>query len=200
VLSAPKALPAGALNLIDIRASVPASAPLGASQVLDVVEVFVNGSLSAADDDGLQRAGEVPVQIPIGVQIDTPPQAGDTQAPSSANAVPSKLSKLLTRLKATLTGSAAKSIAVSLEASQAPTLPRSQVLPTDADAVRTLGSTGDSVVLDLDALQLGSPAKSLVAGSSEKWQRDFVSRLGGSEKVTPNATLKVVVPTARPGD
>lgn len=200
VLSASKALPAGVLNLIDVRVSVPASAPLGATQVLDVVEVFVNGSVIAADDDGLQRAGEVPVQIPIGAQIDTPSAHGENAAPPTLTVEPSKLSKLLTRLKETLTGSAAKSIAVSLEASQAPPLPRSEVVSTNSDAVRTLGSADGTIVLDLDALQVGAPAKSLVTGSSEKWQSDFVSRLGSSEYINPNATLKVVLPTVQLDD
>jgi hypothetical protein len=53
-LSAPSALPPGTIKLVNLRASVPQNAPYAAQQVLDVMDVFVNGSVAALDDDGVQ--------------------------------------------------------------------------------------------------------------------------------------------------
>jgi len=62
-LSAPKALPGGTIALITLRASVPSSAPYGAKQVLDVVDVFVNGSLHGADDDAIQALALIELTV-----------------------------------------------------------------------------------------------------------------------------------------
>lgn len=62
-LSAPKALPQGTVPLILLKGSVPATAPQGAKQVLDIVEVFVNGSLQGDSDDGIHKLGDAPVPL-----------------------------------------------------------------------------------------------------------------------------------------
>ncbi len=198
VLSAPKALPGGLLNLIDIRASVPAGAPLGAKQVLDVAEVFVNGSVAGSDDDGVHRAGEVPVQIPIGAQVQSSTPAGEPQAASTSSqpAAPSKLAKLLTKLKETLTGSAAKSVAVSLEASEAPKLPLLAVVSPN-DAVRT----PDTAPIRIDVstpiertslASVGVRSAAPVSGevSTDDWRSEFVLQ----PALSTRTALKVVVP------
>jgi hypothetical protein len=57
-ISSPTAIAAGTVTLVDLVASVPASAPYGASQILDIDEVSVNGqAVSGADDDALHVVG-----------------------------------------------------------------------------------------------------------------------------------------------
>ena len=53
-LTAPTGLPTGTARLVKLRGAVPAGAPQGAKQLLDVVDVFVNGNVAALDDDGVQ--------------------------------------------------------------------------------------------------------------------------------------------------
>ena len=53
-LTATTALPTGSLKLVTFKASIPASAPYGAKQVLDITDVTVNGSTLAGDDDGVE--------------------------------------------------------------------------------------------------------------------------------------------------
>jgi hypothetical protein len=56
-LSAPKLLPAGTIPLITLQATVPPTAPYAATQVLDIVDLFLNGSLPGAQDDAIQVVG-----------------------------------------------------------------------------------------------------------------------------------------------
>jgi hypothetical protein len=57
-ISSPTAIAAGTVTLVDLVASVPVSAPYGASQILDIDEVSVNGqAVSGADDDALHVVG-----------------------------------------------------------------------------------------------------------------------------------------------
>jgi len=54
------AIAAGTVTLLDLVASVPATAPYGTQQVLDIQQVSINAqSLSGADRDGLQSVGYV---------------------------------------------------------------------------------------------------------------------------------------------
>jgi 6-phosphogluconolactonase (cycloisomerase 2 family) len=57
-ISSLTAIAAGTVTLLDLVASVPATAPYGAAQILDIDEVSVNGqALNGADDDALQVVG-----------------------------------------------------------------------------------------------------------------------------------------------
>ncbi|EXI79182.1 MAG: PQQ-dependent catabolism-associated beta-propeller protein [Candidatus Accumulibacter appositus] len=57
-ISSPTPIAAGTVTLLDLVASVPASAPYGASQILDIDAVSVNGqAVSGADDDALHVVG-----------------------------------------------------------------------------------------------------------------------------------------------
>ncbi len=159
-----------------------------------MAEVFVNGSVAGSDDDGVHRAGEVPVQIPIGAQVQSSTPAGEPQAASTSSqpAAPSKLAKLLTKLKETLTGSAAKSIAVSLEASEAPKLPLLAQASTTQDAVRRLETNSIEIDLGSSETTAAPEAKLLPAVAPAKgadWKAGFVAQIA----VNPNATLKVMV-------
>ncbi|MBY0309049.1 MAG: tandem-95 repeat protein, partial [Phycisphaerales bacterium] len=188
-LSAPKALAGGALNLIDLKASVPSTAPRGTVQVLDIAEVYVNGSLLGAEDDGSQRTGDALVVVPLAA----------VEAPSiSSTRGASTLSKLLGRLKEALGSGAAQVLAAvasptAMETSEeAPKLP---VLSTPMqDAVRTLSAA--PIAIDLIHVNVGtvpkgqSPTSGVVAEApATDWKSAFVVQ----PSVNPNATLKVTL-------
>lgn len=133
------------------------------------------------------------MQIPVAAKIEATVDSGESRAPLSGIAEPSKLSKLLTRMKETLTRSAAQSIAVSLEASQAPELPiiaSTTTAPTPMESAKSI------------EIDFGAPARSetnrattfpstLISRSTGDWKEGFVVR----PSVSPNVTLKVTVPS-----
>jgi hypothetical protein len=54
VVTSTQPLPLGSLELVRLAGRVPEAAPYGAKQLLDLIDVYVQGSQVAADDDGIQ--------------------------------------------------------------------------------------------------------------------------------------------------
>jgi VCBS repeat-containing protein len=249
-LSAPKALPQGSIPLILLKGSVPTTAPQGAKHILDIVEVFVNGSLAGDSDDGIHALGDPPAPVQV-LSLDGPeamvlfatgpgltgsvqPTGGQTEvvqalgdagagsartnsAPASGNdpgtpqSTPepqqtSKLTKVLSRIKEAVVGALlAKHQATPIEVSQAPALP---LIESAKDRVRTLSSTHSAEPLSIDltgstgsTMRIGAlsgsngahTAGAATTSPMPKWHSAFVTTLGATPTVNPNAAIKVTV-------
>jgi hypothetical protein len=87
-LSAPKGLPGGTIALITLEARIPEDAPRGTTRLLDVVEVFVNGSQLGADDDGILKLAPAPEPLPLAFMRASAPTTEDAVRTLDAGAVP----------------------------------------------------------------------------------------------------------------
>ncbi|HEX4936015.1 MAG TPA: hypothetical protein VFV33_22700, partial [Gemmatimonadaceae bacterium] len=186
VVSAPKGLAAGTLNLIELKAKVPATAGLGSVRVLDVAEVVLNGNQAGADDDGVHWAGEAPVREPM-----APLAVMEITAPAQGEAAPepSLLSKLLTRLKDALAGTAALSpAAVAPETMVVPKLAAPTATP---EAVRTLSAA--PIAIDLKTVALGPSASTAAVPASAPSGTDWKAGFVVAPALNPNTTLKVTL-------
>ncbi|RPI43041.1 MAG: tandem-95 repeat protein, partial [Betaproteobacteria bacterium] len=96
-LSAPSPLPAGTIALIVLHASVPDDASHGARAVLDIEEVFVNGSLPGANDDALQVVEDAATLEAVAVETFAAASVPATEEMAPVR-TPSMLTKLFARI------------------------------------------------------------------------------------------------------
>jgi hypothetical protein len=216
-------LAAGTLRLIDLVASVPASAVYGRSQLLDLTLTAVNGAApvgGSADDDGLHVVGYV----------------GDTNGNASYAAADATLiQRVVTKLdpgfafwrnidpllvadvdgnsvlnvldatKLTREINFIAGVAGSADQPEIPPIPRGLVVnfasPASASpAAATTQAVADAAPamrFDLtppSAKAAAAPAP-MDSGADKPWLRSYLTQ-AGQVPLTPNATLKVVLPTA----
>ncbi len=212
VLSVPPGLPAGAIELITLDGRIAASAAQGAVRVLDVMDVFVNGSNPANDDDGILALAAAPAPLALRLQasaigaaegggagIGEGPQEvtatsfalEEQMAPAAPAPHPSKLARLKTALLGLVQERAAA------EAAPIELAPTALPLLTPArDSVRTLDSAGALPVIDFDPA-FGADTVLPRDAPADRWKKDFANALGRSQS-NPNVGIKVTIAAGPP--